>query len=369
MNRRANASVFFRLVGMGRGASGRVAALLAMGMAGALTPGALASAPPTGWNGQNPFNCVIQNVATGTAFPHPEADPFCVEFDKTHQNVTELGVVDFLSQEPARVAAASSKCFYFQSDHWRGSLVQGDPTTKTYEFDGHYFFDKARGEGGVWVTNFNINGKTGDPSAIPGIPADYARYFGPGTGGIITHDEVQADPACVEKARTNPPYASVAGSRGCIAARGRFGGHDLGGVALGTDESGVQSLLGAPQLVRRGFARWCLQTGGSVRVGFPGDRSGSLGGAGGGHAVMVLSTNRAYRARGVGPGSTTGALRRHFRHARMRFSVAGARVWSLGAGSTRFAATRNGRVAYVGVFDRRVLASRRALRGYLRRGG
>ena len=40
--------------------------------------------------------------------PHPEADPFCVEFDKRRQNVTELGVVDFLSKEPARVAAASS---------------------------------------------------------------------------------------------------------------------------------------------------------------------------------------------------------------------------------------------------------------------
>jgi hypothetical protein len=67
---------------------------------------------PTGWNGDNPFSCEIQNVGFGTDYPHPEADPFCVEFDKRRQNVSELGVVDVLSQEPARVAAASPKCFY-----------------------------------------------------------------------------------------------------------------------------------------------------------------------------------------------------------------------------------------------------------------
>src|SRR3979409_1758397 len=86
---------------------------------------AVAPAPPTGWNRANPFNCELQYAGFGTAFPHPDADPFCVDFDKRRQNVSELGVVDFLSQEPARVAAASPKCFYFQSDHWRGSLGQG----------------------------------------------------------------------------------------------------------------------------------------------------------------------------------------------------------------------------------------------------
>ena len=89
----------------------------------------------------------------------------------------------------------SSKCFYFQSDHWRGSLVQDDPSTKTYEWDGHYFFDKARGEGGVWVTNFNFNGRTSDPSSLPGVPSEYARYFGPGTGGVITRNDVRRRPA------------------------------------------------------------------------------------------------------------------------------------------------------------------------------
>src|SRR3977135_2952110 len=149
-----------------------VAAVAVVGLLAAVPAGAVS--PPTGWNGANPFNCELQYVGFGTAFPHPDADPFCFSFDKRAQNFTALGVVDFLSQEPARVAAAVPKCFYFQSDHWRGSIVQGDPSKKTHQWDGHYFFDKATGDGGVWVTNFNINGQTYYPRAIPGTPAGYA---------------------------------------------------------------------------------------------------------------------------------------------------------------------------------------------------
>ena len=82
---------------------------------------------PTGWDGTNPFVCTLQQLGGGTDFPQPDADPFCVEYDKRHQNVTQLGVVQFLSLEPARVAAAGPKCFYFQRDHWVGYVVQGDP--------------------------------------------------------------------------------------------------------------------------------------------------------------------------------------------------------------------------------------------------
>src|SRR3954452_15289590 len=139
---------------------------------------ALAAAPPAGaakvvgWDGSNPFDCVIQNVGAGTNFPEPNADPFCVEFDKRHQNVTELGVVDFLSKEPARVAAASPKCFYFQSDHWRGTVSESVPQSEAYGYDGHYYFDKARGAGGVYVENFRIAGQSGDPTSLPGFPEE-----------------------------------------------------------------------------------------------------------------------------------------------------------------------------------------------------
>jgi hypothetical protein len=324
---------------------------------------------PTGWNGANPFTCELQNVGFGTAFPHPEADPFCVEFDKRRQNVSQLGVVDFLSQEPARVAAASSKCFYFQSDHWRGSLVQDDPSTKTYEWDGHYFFDKARGEGGVWVSNFNFNGRTMDPSTLPGAPPEYSRYFGPGTGGVITRNDVPSDPRCVELAKTKPPYAKpAAGARGCLVPKGGLTSRGIGGLALGDTESRARSLFGAPHLIRRGFLRWCYQDGTSLRAGQATDRSGDFGTGDTEPTLVVLATNRAFRTRGVGPGSTTRALRRAFPGARRRFSVNGKAAWTLSRSSRLVAGVRRGRVVYLAVIDRTRIRTIAALQAYLHRG-
>src|SRR3954447_3706460 len=68
------------------------------------------------WDGSKPFKCKVQDVGTGTDIPHPDADPFCVDFDKTDQTLTQRGVVEFLLNEPARVAAASTKCFYYQRE-------------------------------------------------------------------------------------------------------------------------------------------------------------------------------------------------------------------------------------------------------------
>src|SRR5207248_1684714 len=210
---------------------------------------------------------------------------------------------------------------YFQSDHWRGSLVQDDPSTKTYEWDGHYFFDKARGDGGVWVTNFNFNGHTYDPGSLPGMPPEYARYFGPGTGGFITHDDVPTDPRCVEQARQHPPYAQQRrGAVGCLGTGGRMTSRSIGDVTLGEPESSVRRALGEPNLVRRGFLRWCLQGGGSLRVGNAADRSGESG-AGDDPTLVLLTTSPAYRLNGVHVGSTLRALRRAFTGERRAFTA------------------------------------------------
>jgi hypothetical protein len=165
-----------------------------------LLASAAEAAPIAPYDGSNPFRCKVQNVGTGTAFPDPDADPFCVEFDKTNQNVTDFGIVDFLLNEPARVAAAVPKCFYHQTDHWTGSIVQGGQPV-LWHWDGSYFFDKARGMGGVHVEHFTIAGLPADPRALPGFPPEYAAYFAPGGGGVYA-DTVVAEPDCAAKVDT-----------------------------------------------------------------------------------------------------------------------------------------------------------------------
>jgi hypothetical protein len=124
------------------------------------------------WDGTNPFKCQLQKARFEATGPRPNADPYCVQFDKTRQNVTELGILDFILKEPARVAAALPKCFYYQADHWRGSIDQDDERTELYEFQGRYFFDKARGEGGAYIVEMGQGGRLvwSDTFRVPGDP-------------------------------------------------------------------------------------------------------------------------------------------------------------------------------------------------------
>jgi hypothetical protein len=165
-----------------------------------LAAGTATAAPIAPYDGTNPFRCKTQKLGTGVDYPDPAADPLCVEFDKTNQNVTDFGIVDFLLNEPARVATAVDKCFYHQTDHWTGSIVQGGQPT-LWHWDGKYFFDKARGMGGVHVENFTVGGLPADPRLLPGFPAEFSPYFGPGAGGAyVTLGE--GDPNCAAKVDT-----------------------------------------------------------------------------------------------------------------------------------------------------------------------
>ena len=335
-------------------------------------PAAQASAPPSPWDGTNPFNCTLQDAGRGTTVPDPAADPYCVHFDKTNQNVTELGLVGFLSLEPARTAAAYPKCFYFQSDHWRGSLIQADGTTELYEFYGHYFFDKATGDGGVWVAGFNVNHQTFDPSSFPGFPPADGQYFGPGTGGFITHDQVPADPSCVAMAKAHPGiYASATSVPRCLARGGVVNRHGLGALRLGMAEERVRAAAGPPQKVKRGFLSYCVTGGGTVAIGEPGDRSGTLGSGGKARAVMLLTSSRTFVLRGPGRRLRVGAwvARRGWRGWRgWRTAARIGRLRWLRQGNLLIAVRRR-RVAWLGTYDRRSIRTASALRSYLRRAG
>lgn len=363
---------------MGRVAAGVLAALALALAAGATAGGAAAAEFPTGWDGTNPFRCELQQAGLTATVPDPEADPYCVEFDKREQNFTELGLVEFLLLEPARVAAALPVCFYFQSDHWRGSIVQDDGSTKTYEFDGHYFFDKARAEGGAWVTNFNVGGRTADPSSIPGIPQEFSRHMGPGTGGVITRNGIDADPGCVERAKdpSRPVYAAAAPGTGagagapvdrCPAVRGSVSARHLGPLRIGAPEERVRAALGAPVRVHRGVLRYCADGGGVLLVAQRADRSGELGSDPSAASALLLTTSRGVAVRGVRAGSSTRAARRAFPRAHRRLRVGRTTVVETRRGSGVLLGLRDGRVRFVGVRDRGLVRTTAGLRSLLRR--
>src|SRR4051794_13740303 len=314
-----------------------VGALLAM-----LCAAPTASAQPSFYDGSIPFACTLQQLGGGTAFPDPHADPFCVEYDKTHQNVTQLGVVDFLSKEPARVAIASDKCFYFQRDHWTGSVVQGQ-APETYHWDGSYFFDKARGTGGAYVENFRLGGQPMDPTTLPGFPAEWKSYFQGGKGGLQAGDTVQADPSCATK---NPPPGSgppASGGSRCRVPGGRIG-NGMSGLKLGATKKRAVADLGAPTRERVGQMVWCLDGGGRMVAALQGSR-----------VRLLLTDASPFDTRGIRVGNSRRdslkRMRREHRFAR----VGGSTVYMANERRRQlYVAVSHARVAWIAVGSKRV---------------
>jgi hypothetical protein len=333
----------------------RGAILLTLAVLLAVAPGAAAQSPVEPWDGANPFECVLQQLGTGTDYPFPDADPFCVEFDKTNQNVTEAGIVQFLSLEPARVAAASPKCFYFQRDHWRASLLPNQPPY-LYEWDGSYFFDKARGRGGVYVENFRVAGQTGDPTTVPGFPEEWKPHFSEGRGGIQSADSVQADPSCAT--RPNPsgpggggaPGGEPAASEDCRVPGGRIR-RGIGGINLGARRARV----GKASRTKGRYLVWCVDGGGRIVA-----RLGK-----GARVRLVLTDSRPYDTRRIRVGRRAGAARKSMRREKRLGKVAGSRVFlARERRRSLYVGIASGRITWIAVAGRKL--SRRGARRYLR---
>jgi len=317
-----------------------VISILAAFVALAATPPAAAQLPqPVGpWDGSNPFRCKNQDVGTGTNFPFPNADPFCVEFDKTHQNVTDFGIVQFLVNEPARTAAAVPKCFYFQKDHWTGSINQGQPP-ELWHWDGKYYFDKAKGTGGVAIHNFRIGGVAVD--IRPYVPTAFKPYFYPtGGGGVKVLLETDPDPICgamvdTPQERRHVYRGGASAYRRCVTPGGGVGRDHVGNVSLGEPRKRLRAHLGRPRSHRSRVDGWCVVGGASLGVAY--SRSH--------RAELVRTTVRGQSARGIGPGD-------HAAAARHRLGLD--RAFRLG-GTTVFRARRwRGAPLYAGVAGGRV---------------
>lgn len=300
------------------------------------------------WDGQNPFNCVNQDVGTGTDFPHPHADPFCVEFDKTNQNVTDFGIVDFLSKEPARTGIAATKCFYFQQDHWTGSVVQGQ-NPEVWHWDGRYFFDEAKGIGGVAVHNFRIGGQPAD--FTPYVPAAYQPYIYPGGGGgVIVTQDTNPNPQCAKKVDTPRERRAVYGSAprypGCIAPGGGVRGRHIGRAHIGAPRVEVRRLLGKPRRTGHRVDQWCVVGAASLHVVYRSRERGML------VSSLIVSTSRGQTLHGVGRGSTSATAKRRLGLTRL-FKVNGVKVSEAPRkfGRRALIGLRHGRVRWVALAD------------------
>src|SRR5581483_5028905 len=121
----------------------------------------------------------------------------------------------------------------------------------------------------------------------------------------------------------------------------------VGPVTLGTREDALRRQLGSPQSVKRGFLRYCVQGGGSLLVGEPGDRSGSFGAAGTAPAIALLTTSRKYvligRKRHL---VAVGTIAKWLPHAKLQGRTHGVRVLKRG---NLIAGVHHGRIAFLGV--------------------
>jgi hypothetical protein len=343
-----------------------LATLLGLALALAAAPASAAGQDLDGvigpYDGSIPFKCQLQYAGTGVEFPDPAADPFCVEYDKTNQNVTQFGILEFLLQEPVRVAQALPKCFYFQRDHWTGSIVQGSQP-ELWHWDGDYWYDIARGVGGASVRNFRLGGVPMD--ATPYVPNPYLPYFDPdGGGGAMV--ELELDPPTHCTSRVDTPeerdlvYAGRPGFLGCVEPGGELHGRRAGAVRLGMRRSRVVAKLGIPHDHRHGVDRWCVIGKGQLRVAYTGRDSGSV--------TLIRTSARGHTAKRVGHGDPVGRAKRRLR-LREHFSLGQATILEAPRTARRrlLVGAANGHVRWLAVATPEAAKSAEALRRLLRR--
>jgi hypothetical protein len=291
-----------------------------------------------------------------------------VEYDKTNQNLSQLGIVQFAMQEPARFAVSGDKCFYFQHDHWTGSIVQGQ-APELWHWDGSYYWDKARGTGATYFANMRTGGYGDWAPILPLLPPDMRRYAHPTGWGAVFYSRYPVDKRCAAMVDTPEKAARVyrqparpkpAPAARCAGARGRVRGRRLGELTLGMRRSDVERVLGDPTAVRRGISRYCLDRGGELRVGYHH-----------GQVPLLLTTSPAYAVHGVRAGSAAASIRKRLHGARLAFKIGSTRVYEVAPRrDARLLVGARGRtVAYLAIADPAAIATRPAAQRWLARAG
>ena len=201
--------------GISRPGMGRLRVGIVLVIALAAASPASAQAPVVPWDGNNPFRCQVQHVGTGDDFPDPGADPFCVEFDKRSQNVTDLGDRGLPRRRsrpawrrPSRSASTTRPTTgpARSSRASRPSCGTGTAATSS---------TRRKAVGGVSRPTSASAACTVDPRLLPGFPMQLWPYFGPGHGGVRLVNLGAAEPTCAAKVDTPAEARRSTASRPC----------------------------------------------------------------------------------------------------------------------------------------------------------
>jgi hypothetical protein len=172
--------------------------------------------------------------------------------------------------------------------------------------------------------------------------------------------------------------AAAAAAKRCVSTRGGVRARSVGPAVLARRRGTQRKRLGAPRLsARNGIDRYCMQGGGTMRVGYPTRRLNSKLSARtrkklSDKAVFAVSTSKRFRIRKLAVGSRVSTLRKRLKGERSY--VIGKNRWYVAAGSrSRLVfSTRRGRIREMGIasksLSRTRTASVRLLRAWDRRG-
>ena len=209
--------------------------------------------------------------------------------------------------------------------------------------------NKARVPASVCAQPFHegVNGST--------FASDYAGYVRAIGDAQSDTPKPSAEPPLKCYVFAACPFASRH-PHGCLARRSPIGPRNIGRVRLGYTRTQLVRHLPGPRRRGRRAWRWCVKRSrGSVRAAL--SRRG--------HVALVATTARGHGNRGVHTGSSARRFRRAYPHRRrLRRGL-----YRLGPHSPRLIGLRRGRVRFVAVAPRRLIARRRTLRAYLRLAG
>lgn len=241
----------------------------------------------------------------------------------------------------------------------------------------NYFINTylARSEdGGRTFTDRRVSQRMWDPAV--NAPTSVSGKFIGDYQGLVADDEVaipfwndtqlNALPATDKE---HSPYQEVFAARvrngdepvvpsRCFPRRLKVRKNAIGRLKLRATRDRVGARFGPPGRTARGVLRFCVTGGGKVLIAFSAK----------GTVQLAATTAKGHRRMRIGRGATEAALRRTFGR-RLRSAGGGLRRIAGGSSQQIVFGVRRGRVTFIAVANRGLIADRRALRSQLRRAG